>query len=830
MTMEVRENRWLGWLSGLTLDVKLGGRMLGKYPWLTIVGGLGLAVAIGAGTVLGTFLSIVNSTAPLPEGDRLVAIENWDLENNNQERQILHDFLAWRDGLHSVQDVGAYTDARRTIRAPDLSPSTALFAEMSAAGFRVASIPPLLGRTLLEEDERPGAPNVLVLGYDIWERAFGTDSTIIGREVSVGAEIHTVVGVMPDGFGFPMYHEAWTPLRVRPSIFEPRTGPDLRVFGRLVPGATLDQAQAELTAIGQRTAAETPETHEMLRPEIIPFTMQPWDDFGSTSFVGFHVLILLLLLVVCVNVAVLVYARTAIRESEIAIRGALGAGRRRIVGQLFIEALVLCGVAAVVGIGIAELVLRQVESIFVPMGALVPFWMRLHVSSSAIAYTLGLALIGAFVIGAIPALKATGDRMQEGLKRISLGGSGLRFGRTWATMIVLQVAITVAALPAALLFGPAFVRYGLVEPDPAAERYLTARVILETYGEAEEQTEGSAQEFEERYGDRFGELLRRIEAEPEVADVTYAANLPTEGERMDIVIDPLAPGESGLRGSAVMVRGDIGFFDAFDIPILVGRGFANADLGENASPVIVSRSFVDEFLGGANAVGQSVRWVSGYRSGGVMRVPEPIELDRPYQIVGVVEDYPAQAMELGATQARVYHPVSPAQVEPTYLIAHTRNARSDVLAGRLREITADLDPALQLVSIRTMADVLTETRFGMRVGAISVVVGTLSVLLLSAAGLYAMMSLAVTQRRREIGIRTALGGARWQVLRSVFSRVLTQLAAGIVAGVALAVWLDFAPRVLLLVVVVMTTVGLLAALGPARRSLRIQPMDALREE
>ncbi|MQA91375.1 MAG: hypothetical protein GEU90_14285 [Gemmatimonas sp.] len=235
---EVRENRWLGRLSGVTLDVKLGGRMLRKYPWLTIVGGLGLAVVIGAGTLLGTFLSIVDSTAPLPEGDRLVAIENWDLEINNKERQILHDFLAWRDGLQSVQDVGAYADARRTIRASDLSPTTALFAEMSAVGFRVASTPPLLGRTLLEEDELQGAPNVVVLGYDVWERAFGADSTIIGREVSVGAEIHTVVGVMPDGFAFPMFHEAWTPLRLRPSIFEPRTGPDLYVFGRLVPGAT----------------------------------------------------------------------------------------------------------------------------------------------------------------------------------------------------------------------------------------------------------------------------------------------------------------------------------------------------------------------------------------------------------------------------------------------------------------------------------------------------------------------------------------------------------------------------------------------------------------
>src|SRR5690606_13933299 len=232
--------------------------------------------------------------------------------------------------------------------------------ETSASLFRVARLKPLLGRTLVDADELPGAPPVAVIGYDVWQARFAGAADVVGREIRLGAAVHTVVGVMPEGFSFPRHEGRWVPLRLDPLPYGRREGPAVRVFGRLVPGASLEEAQAELTALGARAAAAYPDTHEHLRPRVLPYAKSIFrlGAGESAAFMSANVVAILLLVLVCGNVALLMFARAATRESEMVVRNALGASRGRLIGQLFAEALVLGGVAAAVGLAAAAFTTR----------------------------------------------------------------------------------------------------------------------------------------------------------------------------------------------------------------------------------------------------------------------------------------------------------------------------------------------------------------------------------------------------------------------------------------------------------------------------------------
>lgn len=301
------------------LDVKLGLRMLVKHPGITLVGGLGMAVAIAISVGFFAFLSAnVYPTLPLDEGERIVALENRDVEVNDEERRSLHDFATWREELRSVEDLGAFRNVSRNLITREGLPELVQVAEMTAAGFQVARVPPRLGRYLVPEDERGGAPAVVVIGYDVWQTRFGGDPGVVGRGIRLGSTMHTVVGVMPEGLAFPMNHQFWTPLRADPAGFARREGPGIFIFGRLAQGVTMDAAQAELEAIGRRTAAAFPETHAQLRPMVMPYTHSLTDIQGMTIWmvVQMQLMMSLLLIVVALNVAVLVYARTARRRDR----------------------------------------------------------------------------------------------------------------------------------------------------------------------------------------------------------------------------------------------------------------------------------------------------------------------------------------------------------------------------------------------------------------------------------------------------------------------------------------------------------------------------------
>jgi putative ABC transport system permease protein len=812
------------------LDVKLGARMLLKHPALTLVGGLGMAVGIAVSVGFFSFMmETAFPTIPLDEGERIVALENRDVTINNEEMRSLHDFFVWRDELKTIEDVAAFRRVERNLIVTGDDAQAEQVAEMTAAGFRVARVPPLHGRYLLDEDESRDAPRVVVIGHEIWQTRFAGDPNVIGREVRLGGVVHTVVGVMPEGYAFPEAHRIWTPLRAQPSQFERRTGPEIFMFGRLAPGVRMKQAQAELDAIGARTAREFPESNAQLKPMVMPYVHSLVDVQGITLWnVGqMGLMTSLLLIVVALNVAVLVYARTALRQGEIAVRSALGATRGRIVAQLFAEALVLAMVSAVVGLSIARfgtgIGMKIMET---EMDVGMPFWVDYGLKPGTIVVTVGLALLAAVIVGVLPGLQATGRRLQSDLRQLG-GGTGVRLGRTWTVLIVTQVAIAVAALPMAVNTGWNQIRKSPTKPSYPSHEFLIASLVPERLVMSQDTN---------TFANGLTEVLRRVAAEPAVAGITFRASLAGRGPLIQVDGVP-APIESPAGHPVRPIGVDPGFFRVYDARPLTGRVLTAADAGESNTAIVVNETFVHRVLGGGVALGRRIRHVSEAELTQSDNIP-PV---RWFEIVGVIADLERNLAAPERLPAEVYYPVAPRQVGAASLVVRLRPGTTPADFGpRLRQLTAAVDPVFRLSSVRSLADADRQRKLATQLTSLAVGLVLLSVLLLSAAGIYALMSFTVTQRRREIGIRTALGAQPRQVLQTIFARAAMQIAAGVVVGVAIGVLVEIATggglvqgrgRVLFPgLALLMALVGLIAALGPARRGLRIQPKEALRAD
>ena len=820
---EPRRGSWTSLVSWL--DFKLGFRMLVKYPGLTLVGGFAMAVgiAIAAGS-FEFFNDFINPTLPLEQGDRVVAIQNWDASASSNEFRSLHDFVTWRDELESVADIGAYTTFRRNVITEDGRAEPVRGSEISASAFRLARVPPLLGRPLVEADEQEAAPPVVVIGHDLWQARFGGDSGIVGRSVQLGSSRATVVGVMPEGFGFPLRDNLWVPLRVNVLDYERLEGPTIRIFGRLAPGITLKEAQSELTAIGLRAAAAFPETNEKLRPRILPYA-QSFFTGDVLAVSGVQYFLVIILIVACVNVATLVFARTATREGEIAVRNALGASRGRIIMQLFVEVLVLASVAAVVGLAVASWGLRRGVTLLIDTQGPLSFWWNESLAPATILYVAILAVLSAAIAGVIPALKVTGRRAQEGLRHVATGSSGLRFGGLSTTVIVTQVAVSVALLTFALGEGWVALRAQSAEVSFPAEEYLSVRLQMDRETPSSARAETYEAEFAARYNDVYQEVARRVGAETGISAVTFADIVPGMSQpRSYVDVDGVAPPRGSAIGHVVRdARIDVGFFDALDTPILLGSGFSSGDLESDRDVVIVNQSFVNQLLADEKPIGRRVRYAT----------PPDEEPGPWYEIVGVVGDL-GMNPENPAQAAGLYHPVAPADAYPVRMVVRVRQD-PQALALRLRRIATAVDPTMRLDELLALDEVIRREQLAMRFGALALFLVAAMVLALATAGTYALMSFIVSQRTREIGIRTALGANPQSIVASIFSRGLAQLALGVALGIAGLVVLEGreggieAPGVLLAVPALMMVVGLSACGVPARRALRIQPTEALRE-
>ncbi len=833
-----------------SLDVILAWRMLLRYPGLSMISVFSMAVGIA---IAGGAFVIVNVTMgaalPLPHSDRVVSLMNWDASTNNHERSLLADFESWR-GMTSLEDVAISRSVERNLIVDQSVPDTIVVAEMSSAAFRVAQVPAMRGRTLLPEDDRPGAPEVIVIGHDEWLQRFHADPDVVGRSVRLGSTTHTIVGVMPEGFGLPLNHSFWIPWRLDASQFAPRTGPAVNIFARLASGATLESAQAEIEAIAQRASVTSPSTHEHLRARVMPYAYaysEMDDPMNALAVRAIQFAVSLLLVVVCVNVAILVYARTATRQGEIAVRGALGASRRRIVGQLFVEALLLSGVSAALGLALLAFSLRQINASILAMAGRLPFWMSLDLTADGVIYIVALAMLAAAIVGVVPALKATGHQVHTGLQGLSPGsGSRMQMGRLWTLLIVMQVALTVALLPTAMSQAWRALRFRTGDAGFASQEFLTARIVLDRASTAASSDAGE-RVFLSRYGAAHAELERRLGAEPAVNGVTFSMVSP--GEELAVVVEvegqpvPLAPvGYNIVEGSkqGQLVRFNrvaTNFFEVFEVPMLMGRNWMPADATGGASHnVIINKTMADTLFGGASPLGRRIRYVGRSREA----PSRDVVLDRWYEIVGVAPDFPTIVTLDVERVSRVYHAAALGDLYPVMLAVRVRGNDPAAFAGTFREIGTAVNPDLQIQDLATAHDAMKQDQGFMRQVGLVLILVMLSVVVLSAAGIYALMSFTVARRRREIGIRAALGADPNRVLAGIFARAIGQLGVGAAVGLVGSTGLELAVEgemlqgqgavMVPIVIVFMIAVGVLAAIGPARRGLSIQPTEALREE
>jgi predicted permease len=819
------------------LDVKLGVRMLAKNPGLTLVGGLAIAVAVAVSAATFTFIhSAMFPRLPLDEGDRIVALENHDIKKDNEERRSLRDLAVWRTEMRTVRDIGAFRTVQRNLIGAGGPPEPVEVAEMTASGFTLARVRPLRGRYLVAADERPDAPPVVVIGEEVWRRRFDGDPAIVGRTLRLGSTAHTVVGVMPERFGFPLSHTLWIPLRMDPVRFEPKTGPEYFVFGRLAPGVTREQAQAELTTLGRRAAAEWPATHAGLEPRVYSYTEPILDIQEMTLWdtLPLQLMMTLLLGVVAVNVAILVYARTASRLGELAVRSALGATRARIVAQLFAEMVVLALGASLVGLAVSQVGLRlATRAMYDDLGTGTPFWMDYTVSPLTVGWVVLLAAFTAVVAGVVPALQATGPRLQASLRRVS-GGTQGGMGRMWTVMVVAQVGLAVAALPVAVASGWDIVTDVDTRPVYDGAQYVTARVSSDFELPAGTDPEEHLRAVRDRFGALAPELARRLADEPGVSNVAMSSTYPgTEPARKLEVEDMRLPQPSRDRAAGIN-QVDPGFFRAFGAPVLAGRAFTAADLDTTSRAVVVNRAFVRDVLGGRSALGMRVRRAPD-GSAGPETPPEPW-----MEIVGVVGDLEDNSLEEERIAARMYLPLRPGATGGALVSLRMPGGPPPNFTGRLREIVSSVEPTLRVSEARTLKAEYEQHVFVTQLVAAGIGLVMLSIFLLSAAGIYALMSFTVTQRRKEIGIRSALGAQPRRLLASVFARTARQLALGIALGMPLSFLYDVVENEGLmdehgliavpLVAAMMLATGLLAAAGPARRGLRIEPSEALRAD
>jgi putative ABC transport system permease protein len=836
------------------LDFKLGFRMLAKYPVLTLVAGFAMAFAICVGVGAFEFINqLVNPRLPLVGGERLVAIRNWDLKLNQTEPRALRDYAEWKRQLRTVESFGAWREVDRNLILGDGLGEPVDHVEMSASGFRLAAVPPLLGRTLVDADEAPDAPAVLVIGHDLWQTRFGSDSGVIGKTVTLGGEPVEIVGVMPEGFSFPVAHNAWRPFRLDALDYEPVQGPSINVFGRLAPSVRLAEAQREIELLGQRAATATPETHEFLRPQVVPYAKSFLDIGGWASaglMVSGNLVLVLLLLLICSNVALLLFARAATRESEIIVRSALGASRRRIVVQLFSEALVLGGVASLVGLAAVSygirLGLRLVEGELMDGGRM-PFWFDGRLSPSTIVYAILLTILTAVVTGVVPALRITRD-LSHRLKEVTAGGGGVRFGGVWTAIIVAQVAITVVFPSVGFFVGRDVVKIREHDVGFNTGEFLSFELQMDRVAPGDTALDS----FLARFATAGRDLEQRLDELPAIRGVTVANNLPRiyhGWNQFEVEGEAEVPKDArGHRGGSANV--DLDYFDVLGTPLLAGRPFNSGDVAEGARTVIVNKPFVDRVLGGRNAIGRRIRYVAreGHRPDVAQRNQPDLgrgpSSDGPwYEIVGVSRDLGTTS---GYGRIGVYHPIARDQQYPVRFAMRV-TGDPDALVPEIRKLAAQVDPTLRVSAPMSLTDVVNdELRFySFWIGMIQIV--SAIALLLSLAGIYAVTSYIVSRRTREIGVRVALGANGRQIITSILRRPLLQVALGILIGTMItgllsgtvsveAVRSGAAASILMrlgavvLYGVFMLAVCLLACIVPTRRALSVQPTDALRTD
>jgi predicted permease len=787
-------NRIVSWA-----DVRLGFRLIFKQPVLSATIVLALATGICLSTMgFAVREAMVNSVLPYQAGERFIRVFVMDRDSRNAPSVELYQALRDR-ATTTVELIAAAGGRPFTISLADGEVESVLGTEITPRAMRWLDAAPVFGRNLIPADGEAGADAVVVIRHSYWQRRFAGSADVIGRQLMVNGSPRTIVGVMPDTFEFNNSGELWMPLDELTLGGSPRG-----VFGVLREGATIEAATAEIDSIGRDIGPKTA-SGEPARMLVRRFTADSGNTEVAMSALVF--VLVLLLLVVASNVATLMFARTWARAPELAIRTAVGASRSRVVGQLFLETLVLGGVAAVLGLAAAFGGLSYVESIADGM----PFWVTLQPGPRAIGFVVVLTLLVGMVSGMLPALRVTRHDLRGELQA-GRGFAAGGFGKVGAALLVVEIALSIGLLNGAVAMTRAVRGYYQEVPALPVNQVLTAQL-------------GRIRDAADR--DRVVEAARSL---PGVIAAGVGESLPRlYPEPKPTIVEPM--GDETLQAARRAPAQAIGYgmLEAIGATPTAGRLFSEADFRDGAAPVaVVNEPFVQKFLDGRQPVGRRIRVDQPGADG---TVSEP----RWMEIVGVVPDL---GLSLGDPDMRAGY-YMPARDEMLWFMAMRTAGDPRGLISPLRAAVARIDPELQLQDIRPLEDADKEERaFLVGVASAMTAMGGMA-LLLSIVGIYALLSFMVTRRTREIGIRVALGAKQWQVLRSITGGAAFYLAIGGVLGSALGVVFVQMRSMLLIsipapglwmpatIFATLAIAGGVACLVPARRALGIRPSEAL---
>jgi predicted permease len=707
---------------------------------------------------------------------------------------------------------------------------------MTASLFALTRVPPAMGRALQPADEVRGAPDVAVIGDGFWRNRLGGARDVVGTTIRIAGVPTTIVGVMPDGFAMPSTQQLWLPLRHRAVDYTDGLGPPVWMYGRLADGVSPAQARAEVQAVNLQTVRNV--RPNPVRPDVVAFsTVEVQEPQGAVIQLLLTItqaVPVLLLLIACGNAAILILARTAARSGEVALRTVLGASRARIMGQLFVETLLLALLATGIGLFVIDMTVDRLAPRFT-----LPFWFDPGITAVFVLKALGVSVLCAVVAGVLPALRVTGSTLQRTLQSAGTGGGGtLRLGRVAGALIIIEVGLGVAAMFAGGVIWRAF------QPNPdahtrAAEpgRYLVASVRIPRSELNVPDEKGDDEALRVRLATLQEELGRRLASQSAVRRWTFSDQPPGEeaDERLVRVEGDAYPANHrGLPGVVTLI--DPTFFGVLDVSPVSGRLFGPEDVpldpAVEPASVVVNMKFLERRgMQPQSAIGARIRFLRG--SDGE---PGPWK-----EIVGVVPNIePSEDRVLADGTPVVFMPAAPGGLNPMTLTLDVRNEPL-AFAPRLRSLVAEADPSAVVEEVYALDDLPTEVNV-FSIG-MSVMTGlSLLATLLSTTALYALMSMTVAQRRREIGIRLALGGSVAGVMTTVARRALVQIAVGVTLGAGF--WV--AVMTLLLrggelervlggwpfmlggTAAVVIAIGLAASLGPMVRYVRMPPVETLR--
>lgn len=805
-------------MDGLFQDLRGGFRMLLRTPLLSAAAVLTIGLGVGGVTFAFSVLyGALLRPIPVHAPDRLVSVFSTRLEDNVDRMDVdLHDYLEFRRDQTTFDGLAAGYSGTVNLAGEEGPPERYQGTFVTVGMLSMLGPQPLHGRTFREGDDTPGTPPVVVLGYDAWRTRYAEDPAVIGRSARVNGETATIVGVMPEGFRFPFNQDLWVPLRDDPAT-TPRGGRVLQLFGHLRQGVTAEAATAELDAIAQRIAAREPDTNRGVGARVISFQEANNPPQIVLMLTMMMVMVAGVLLVACANVTNVLMARAVARDREVAIRSAMGAQRWQVVRQLLAEAVALGAVGGLVGVAVAYMALRVFNGAVPEDGR--PYWIVFSLDTPALLFTMGITLVAAVAAGTAPALRASGASVGTILRDESRGSSGLRMGRLSSLLVTAELAVSCGLMISAGLLVRALVDLNRVELGIDAEGVMTARLGL----------------FETDYPDAearnafYGQLVERLAAEPSIRDAALTSSLPAAGGgRWSFEVDGEAyAAEADLPGA----RGTVvshGFFDTFGVRILEGRDFSRAESERDGDPVIiVNQAFADRYLGG-RALGRQIR-LNGNAEGPWL------------QVIGVVADVHEGVGAFGGTETLregLYAPLSTQDLRFMSVVVRGAGPPSAV-APTIRDVVSGLDPNLPLYWVQPMREVLDNTTLFHRIFSTMFAIFGGTALFLAAVGLYGVIDFSVSARVREMGVRMALGAEGSDVLRLVMGRVLVQLGVGVALGLGLGALLSVPLASILygmkswdalvyaVIVGTLVVTGIAAALGPALRAVRVDPVVAL---